>query len=380
MSKLIRRKRFYIAPLVITGILIALFLLPSSALSVTVNVSPGSKTVTGVQEVTYIAKVQLLSGESVDEATVQVGSYAPVNLPLAEGSGVSVALPAGAGSLVVDVAYQDDIVYNFGYGYSASGGAIVYTMRYTPPRTGGFSLKVQAEGATGEATLRVLIPPVPTPTPIPEEDRVIVPPSAGGGAKVVEVGEPTQITTSAGDVTLDVPSVFVDEPVQVVVDVIDPSDAPAPGAGMKVLRALSINVYDLLGNQITVVTGTPVKLKIKYTDADVAAVGGDPSRLVIMRYVNGRWVSLKTTVDVPNKLLITNLTTFSLFAVGGQVAQPGDINLDGAVDYLDLAIFGASYGSNQGDPLYRGAADLNSDGRINHLDLAIFGANYSPRR
>jgi hypothetical protein len=188
-------------------------------------------------------------------------------------------------------------------------------MRYTPPRTGGFSLKVQAEGATGEATLRVLIPPVPTPTPIPEEDRVIVPPSAGGGAKVVEVGEPTQITTSAGDVTLDVPSVFVDEPVQVVVDVIDPSDAPAPGAGMKVLRALSINVYDLLGNQITVVTGTPVKLKIKYTDADVAAVGGDPSRLVIMRYVNGRWVSLKTTVDVPNKLLITNLTTFSLFAV-----------------------------------------------------------------
>jgi hypothetical protein len=380
MSKLIRRKRFYIAPLVITGILIALFLLPSSALSVTVNVSPGSKTVTGVQEVTYIAKVQLLSGESVDEATVQVGSYAPVNLPLAEGSGVSVALPAGAGSLVVDVAYQDDIVYNFGYGYSASGGAIVHTMRYTPPRTGGFSLKVQAEGATGEATLRVLIPPVPTPTPIPEEDRVIVPPSAGGGAKVVEVGEPTQITTSAGDVTLDVPSVFVDEPVQVVVDVIDPSDAPAPGAGMKVLRALSINVYDLLGNQITVVTGTPVKLKIKYTDADVAAVGGDPSRLVIMRYVNGRWVSLKTTVDVPNKLLITNLTTFSLFAVGGQVAQPGDINLDGAVDYLDLAIFGASYGSNQGDPLYRGAADLNSDGRINHLDLAIFGANYSPRR
>ncbi len=55
---------------------------------------------------------------------------------------------------------------------------------------------------------------------------------------------------------------------------------------------------------------------------------------------------------------------------------PGDINCDAMVDYRDLAVLGAAYGTSKGEPNYIAAADLNNDGTIDYRDLAIVGANY----
>lgn len=53
-----------------------------------------------------------------------------------------------------------------------------------------------------------------------------------------------------------------------------------------------------------------------------------------------------------------------------------DINRDGAVNYVDLAMLGAAYGTGQGDPGFSAVADINQDGLVNYVDLAILGAHY----
>lgn len=56
--------------------------------------------------------------------------------------------------------------------------------------------------------------------------------------------------------------------------------------------------------------------------------------------------------------------------------REGDVNGDGMVDYRDLAILGAAYGTSQGGPGFIAEADLNGDGIVDYKDLAILGANY----
>jgi len=58
------------------------------------------------------------------------------------------------------------------------------------------------------------------------------------------------------------------------------------------------------------------------------------------------------------------------------VVKMGDLDGNGVVDYRDLGIFGASYGSSKGQSAFNDGADLNGDGVIDYRDLAIFGANY----
>ena len=57
-------------------------------------------------------------------------------------------------------------------------------------------------------------------------------------------------------------------------------------------------------------------------------------------------------------------------------ARPWDMDGNDKVDYLDLAILGASYGTGTGDPGFNAAADINRDGLVNYTDLAILGAHY----
>jgi hypothetical protein len=54
----------------------------------------------------------------------------------------------------------------------------------------------------------------------------------------------------------------------------------------------------------------------------------------------------------------------------------GDINGDGVVSIMDLAIVAVAYGSYEGHPDYNIDLDLNGDGLIDILDLAIIGRNY----
>jgi len=72
---------------------------------------------------------------------------------------------------------------------------------------------------------------------------------------------------------------------------------------------------------------------------------------------------------------IANVVSYSTY-VTVTAGLTGDINGDGVVNYVDLAILGAAYGSTSGSPNYNASADLNGDGTINYVDLAILGAHY----
>lgn len=247
-------------------------------------------------------------------------------------------------------------------------------------RGGTTTITATVKGVVGSATLRVRrLTPVPTPTPIPPDQQVIIGAPEGGAAEVIDPGWPTQVSTPDGDLVLDIPQGFVEESTQVVVAPVEPPEPPA--GGRHVLRALSITAYDLRGNEITVVSGIPARLTVSYTEEDLQLAGGDPTRLLVMRYVPERgWFTLRTTVDTERQVLTVDLTTFSVFALGVETILAGDINADGVVNYLDLAILGASYGTSRGDPWYRPGADLNGDGSVGLLDLAILAANYGTGR
>jgi hypothetical protein len=54
----------------------------------------------------------------------------------------------------------------------------------------------------------------------------------------------------------------------------------------------------------------------------------------------------------------------------------GDVNMDGVVDYKDLAMLAASYGKMENELGFNANADFNRDGIIDYKDLAILAANY----
>jgi subtilisin family serine protease len=56
-----------------------------------------------------------------------------------------------------------------------------------------------------------------------------------------------------------------------------------------------------------------------------------------------------------------------------------DVNMDGVVDYKDLAMFAASYGRMENELEFNANADFNRDGIIDYKDLAILAANYGGR-
>jgi hypothetical protein len=54
----------------------------------------------------------------------------------------------------------------------------------------------------------------------------------------------------------------------------------------------------------------------------------------------------------------------------------GDVNLDGEVNYKDLAIIVSRYGAALTDPEYTPYADLNDDFNIDYKDLAVVTSHY----
>ena len=67
-------------------------------------------------------------------------------------------------------------------------------------------------------------------------------------------------------------------------------------------------------------------------------------------------------------IAVTGIVCVSVMAF-----EPGDLDGDGIVDNVDLAILGQAWGSYCGAPNYNANADLNSDCVVNLVDLAILG-------
>jgi hypothetical protein len=80
--------------------------------------------------------------------------------------------------------------------------------------------------------------------------------------------------------------------------------------------------------------------------------------------------------NVDNCKATPNPTQFDSDGDGFGNACDADLNNDGVVNALDLAMFRQAFGSQRGQPNFNERADMNGDGRINALDLALFQARF----
>lgn len=72
-------------------------------------------------------------------------------------------------------------------------------------------------------------------------------------------------------------------------------------------------------------------------------------------------------------VLLASIAMIGITCASPMAFIPGDLNNDGVVDNVDLAILGQAWNSHSGDTNYTANADLNSDRAVNLLDLAILG-------
>jgi hypothetical protein len=94
------------------------------------------------------------------------------------------------------------------------------------------------------------------------------------------------------------------------------------------------------------------------------------------------WQLLKRAygqADSPTHILTATGVTFpasapAYLAVMQQFA--GDVNLDGAVDVVDLLYVVAAFGSGTGDPTFNPACDFNSDEAVDVVDLLMMVGNW----
>jgi len=155
-----------------------------------------------------------------------------------------------------------------------------------------------------------------------------------------------------------------------------------------VMQADSVVAGDLLGTSPIVPPGFP---KIDNANGTVQ-VDLARSGTTIPPTPEGTWAVITFTVnsDTPEETYTISITEAKLadetFAdIPGIKTNNGtvtivtgyprwDINNDGTVNYIDLAILGAHYGETTETPYPR--YDINEDGTVNYIDLAILGAHY----
>ena len=155
-----------------------------------------------------------------------------------------------------------------------------------------------------------------------------------------------------------------------------------------VMQADSVVAGDLLGISPIVPPGFP---KIDNTNGTVQ-VDLARSGATTPPTPEGIWAAIIFTVnsDAPEETYTISITASELadesFAdIPGITTNDGtvtivtgyprwDVNNDGTVNYIDLAILGAHYGENTEPPYPR--YDVNEDGKVDYIDLAILGAHY----
>jgi hypothetical protein len=57
-------------------------------------------------------------------------------------------------------------------------------------------------------------------------------------------------------------------------------------------------------------------------------------------------------------------------------AKVEDLNSDGKVDILDMAVFAVAFGSNPTSPRWNPKADITKDGKVNILDGVMIAKSF----
>lgn len=86
---------------------------------------------------------------------------------------------------------------------------------------------------------------------------------------------------------------------------------------------------------------------------------------------------LQITLTLSVSRYIKGISSFSFdIIVTGSDSLLGDINGDGKVDYKDLGLLAAAYGSKPGDPNWNPNCDADGDNRIGYIDLGLLAKYY----
>jgi len=78
-------------------------------------------------------------------------------------------------------------------------------------------------------------------------------------------------------------------------------------------------------------------------------------------------------------IIVAAIVMHGNFIVRGFQSLPTDVNYDGKVDILDIAIVAKAYGSYPGHPRWNPKADLDGNGTVNIIDVAKVAKDYGKK-
>ncbi len=193
---------------------------------------------------------------------------------------------------------------------------------------------VPSEGPPGQTVPRPTSTPTatpgPSPTPSPTQTRAPTPtttPTATPPPVAVVIAYPHQATVvdasreTRAAVTVQIPSGTFNEAREIRVRDVAQKDTPKPPPEVREVRKpFEVAVYTLEGvRQESPALGGCITITVPFTPQDVAAAGGDPFSLSLLRYDPAiqTWTILTTRVSVDSRTLSTQVCrTLSLFGIG----------------------------------------------------------------
>jgi hypothetical protein len=131
------------------------------------------------------------------------------------------------------------------------------------------------------------------------------------------------VETADKQVSTEFPSGAVPGAAMVTIGITTASGlSDVPGAFTMGDTCFVISALDETGNEI-ITLSQPSTITVRYSEADVAAAGGDPNRLVLAYWdeTAGKWKPLKTSVDAAKMTLSASTTHLSTWAVLGKTTS-----------------------------------------------------------
>jgi len=158
-------------------------------------------------------------------------------------------------------------------------------------------------------------------------DAISVPVPPEGAITAFAPGSITTLSAPDGKVTVTIPSLAPPGSFFLLYKPEAVADAPAaPPAGLAFGTVLfDLSVVDLAGVPAPHTNFlSPVTLSATYTDADLEAAEGNPSRLGLYKYDQsfGTWTALTTSFNSSNNTVQAAVSRLSFFALMGQAQPP----------------------------------------------------------